>query len=75
MQHGGEGATWKLHTLIHTLLDFNLAQDVGESRVTNFLYFYYCRIIHYCSIIIMTITNDGGKNGEKKTGRETKGTF
>ena len=23
----------------------------------------------------MTITNNGGRNGEKKTGRETKGTF
>ena len=47
----------------------------GESGITNFFYFYYCNGFNNCSIIIMTITNSGGRNGEKKTGRETKGTF
>ena len=28
-QHGGEGANCGLHLLIHTLLEFNVAQDFG----------------------------------------------
>jgi hypothetical protein len=47
----------------------------SESGITNFFYFYYCNSFNNCSIIVMTLTNNGGRNGEKKTGRETKGTF
>jgi hypothetical protein len=31
-QHGGVGVDFVLHPLIHTLLKFNLAQDVGVSQ-------------------------------------------